>query len=141
MAEIVAGSPRRQDQIVIGNRLRWCQHVLSLHVHTGDLSQDHRGVGLPAEHAANRRSDILDGQPGGRDLVQHRLEQVVIPLIKHRHLDRRVAQGLGSLQSTKSSPNNDRAGQALQPRPLIFWPALLLEVHCLPILLHARCLQ
>jgi hypothetical protein len=45
------------------------------------VAEDHLGVGLPPQHAADRRGDVGRVQGGGRDLVQQRLEQVVVPAI------------------------------------------------------------
>ena len=46
------------------------------------------GVGLPAQDVADRRRDLALGEDPGRELVEQRLEQVVVGAVDHRDLDR-----------------------------------------------------
>ena len=50
-------------------------------------------------------------EAGGGDLVQHRLEQVVVAAVHHRHPDGRVAQRLGGVEPGEAAPENEHVRQ------------------------------
>ena len=49
-------------------------------------------VALPAEYAADRRRDLALREDPGRELIEQRLEQMVVGAVYERHLDRSAAQ-------------------------------------------------
>ena len=60
-----------------------------------DLGQQHADIFLLRLELANRRGDLGRRQHGGRDLIQKRLEDVVIAPVKEQDVD------IGSLQRTR----------------------------------------
>ena len=67
-------------------------HDARWQVEAGDLGEQHRGVLLVAQDVPQRRRDLALGDDAGRDLVEHRLEQVVGLAIDQRDVDRRPAE-------------------------------------------------
>jgi hypothetical protein len=57
-------------------------HLLAGQIDPGDLCHQHAGVLLPPQHAANRDGNVGRVQGGGRDLVEERLEGVVVLAIE-----------------------------------------------------------
>ena len=86
-------------------------HLSLLQVDARDLSQQHLRIFLPAQNAAHRSGNFCRRQSCGRDLIQQRLEQVMIAAIDHRHLHSSGAQGMRGIQSTETGPDNDDARQ------------------------------
>jgi hypothetical protein len=54
--------------------------------------EDHMGIRLPCENAADRRGDVGGRQDRGRHLVQKRLEQVVVAPVDDGHIGRDLAE-------------------------------------------------
>ena len=82
-AEVAVARPRREDQIVVFERDAFAVDRVDedpppIAVDTGDLAEDHRGVPLASQNAANRRGGLRRAQDRRRHLVQEGLEQVVV---------------------------------------------------------------
>ena len=84
-------SAGRQDQVVVGDGLIVHEHKPLLYIHACHLPQHHFRVFLLPEYAADGCADISRGDPGGRDLVQEGLKQVMVIAVNHCHMDRFVA--------------------------------------------------
>jgi hypothetical protein len=56
------------------------------------LAQQHVHIPAVAGDGANRRRDLGGGQAGGGDLIQQRLEQMVVALVDQRDVHRRSSQ-------------------------------------------------
>jgi hypothetical protein len=65
-----------------------------------------------AQDVADRRGDVPLGEHPGRDLVEQRLEEVVVGAIDHHHLDRRAPQGLGGEQPGEPAADDDDVAAA-----------------------------
>ena len=71
-------------------------------VDVDDLAEHDPRVALAAQHVADRRGDVALGEHARGDLVEQRLEEVVVGAVDHHHLDRRAAQRLGGEQPARS---------------------------------------
>ncbi len=94
----VVGAGRDDERVVIdGSAVR--QHDLAaVHVDVDRLAQDDRRVALLAQHGPQRLGDLARRQGAGRDLVEHRLEQVEVAPVdegdRHLGIDPQVAGGV-----------------------------------------------
>src|SRR5439155_21348303 len=70
------------------------------------------GVGLAAEEGAARAGDLLGLEAGGGDLVQERLEQVVVVAIHQHDVDGRLPQRPSGAQAAESGTDDDDGGSA-----------------------------
>ncbi len=76
---------RRDDQRVVRDRAAIREKDLAtLRVDPGRFAEQHRGVPVAAQDRAQRLGDVAGGQGAGGDLVEHRLEQVVVAPIDQR---------------------------------------------------------
>ena len=67
----------------------------------------HLDVFVFAENAANGRRDIGRRKSGGRDLVEQRLEKMIVRAVDHRHPDRLVAEMLRRFQAAEAGADDD----------------------------------
>src|SRR5262245_42583342 len=100
MAEVAVARASRQDQVVVLERETLAVHRVDeyaspIAVDAGDFSENHRGVVLPPHDLANRRGDLPRSQNGRRDLIEKRLEQVMVLPVDDNHLGTAVAERLG----------------------------------------------
>jgi len=79
------------------------------YVHPGHLIEQDGGVLLVAQNGADRLGDIGGRQCRGRDLVQERLEEVVIVAVDHRHLDGRPGQLARRFESAEAGADDNDA--------------------------------
>jgi hypothetical protein len=70
------------------------------------FSKEHAHVGRVPEDPAERRGDITRRQRSGRDLVEERLEQVVVVAIEQRDAHRVTAEHLGGHQASEATAEN-----------------------------------
>ena len=66
-------------------------------------------VGLLAQHVADRRGDLALGEDPGRDLVEQRLEEVVVGPVDDRDLDIGAAQRLGGEEAAEAAADDHHA--------------------------------
>jgi hypothetical protein len=64
---------------------------------------------MPVEDLTYRNSDLALRQDAGGDVVQQRLEQVVVAPIEQGHIDRFSAKEAAGRQPTKASAHDDHA--------------------------------
>src|SRR5262249_40508672 len=82
VADIAMSGAGADQQVIVGElRLVTQGNTPRIDIDRGDLGQDDLGVLLVPQHRANRGRDVGWVEPGGRHLIQHRLEQVVIPTV------------------------------------------------------------
>src|SRR4029079_6399701 len=82
----------RDDQRVVGDRAAVGQVDLALYgIEPDRLAQQHRRVAAAAEDAAQRLGDVARRDRARRDLVQQRLEDVVVAPIDEGEVDALVA--------------------------------------------------
>src|SRR5262249_9119705 len=82
-------------------------------IDTRNFGENDPGILLVTENCANRGGDVPRGQSGGRDLIEQRLEQVVVVTIDDRDLERRLPQLLGDGKSSKTRSDDHDAGAGL----------------------------
>jgi hypothetical protein len=102
----------RDHQHVIG-QLVWpvghCPHDTSLDVEVLDLRQQDLDVLAAPEKAAQRRRNLPGGQDARRDLVQQRLEEMVVRPIHQRDLDVLAAQRLRDAHAAETATDDHHA--------------------------------
>ncbi len=76
------------------------------------VGEEHLGVGLAAENAADRAGDVGGVQGRGGDLVKQGLEQVMILAVDDRHLDLGPPQRLRGRQAGESAAQDHDARTA-----------------------------
>ena len=91
MPEVRLARARRDDQAVVGDLAAAIQHfdreAASVEIDGDDLAEHDAGVPLVAQHVAQRRRDVSLGEDPRRDLVEQRLEQVVVGPVDERDVD------------------------------------------------------
>src|SRR5262249_22784252 len=101
--------PGREDQVVIPERDALAidgvdEDASLIAVEPCHLPEDHRGVALPSEDAANRRGDLPRAQDRRRDLIQERLKEMMVLTIDQQDVDIGVAEGLRGGQAAEATP-------------------------------------
>ena len=66
-------------------------------------------IGIASQYPANRRRDLARGKPGRGDLVEQRLESVMISSVNDRYLNRKTGDPARRRQPPKTGPHNDYA--------------------------------
>ena len=118
MSEIGMLGTSRDDEIVVGNAAAFREHLAARRVDARNLRQNDLGVPLPTQDAADRRRNICRRQARGRDLVEQRLEQVIVVTIDDHDVKRCLRQLLGGRKSTESCSNNhDPRGSGMVGSP------------------------
>ena len=115
-AEEVDLGAEPENEIVVGER----RHLRELHLALGEVDRRHRrlvdgGVVLVVDQVAERVSDGAGLQQTGRELVQERLEGVVVVLV-HEHdvdvgllqLSRRADAGEAAAEDDDAWPHRGR---------------------------------
>ncbi len=72
-----------------------------------DLAEQDLGVLLLAEDRADRGGDVLRGESCRRDLVEHRLEEMVIPPVDDRHANGSFPQAVGEVETGETTADDD----------------------------------
>ncbi len=62
-------------------------YALGNRIEIDNLTQKHARIFLAAEHAAQRSCNFSGRQRTGRDLIQQRLKEVIVPPVNQRHID------------------------------------------------------
>ncbi len=110
MAEVGVQRPAGQDQIVIGEDAEVGDDFFLVEMHVGHFPLEHFDVGELREDAADRLGDFRGAQAGRGDLVEQRLEQVMVAAIEQRDLDvPRIAERLCRGKSAETAANNEHA--------------------------------
>src|SRR5262249_62409292 len=120
VAEVTVARPGREDQIVVVESdalsvRRVDEHASAVYVDTDGLAEDHRGVELPSQDVANRRGDLPGAQDRRRDLIQERLEQVVVLPIDQDDPDIGVPERLRGGQAAETTPHDHEAPPRYKP--------------------------
>src|SRR5262249_49383296 len=85
---------------------------LLVFVDADDLAHDDGGIALRAQDLANRCGDLCRRQRANGDLVEQRLEHVMVGAIDPHGLNGRLLQGLGGGQAGESSADDDDNGSS-----------------------------
>ena len=110
MAEI--GMPRAggENERVIGQRVAVIeQHALARGVDAGHRGEQRRDLLAVAQQIADRPGDLGGCQRGGRDLIEQRLEQMMVAAVDQRDADRRAREPKRRFQSAEAGADDDNA--------------------------------
>ena len=104
------------DERVVGERRRSrdaadrAEAQLSpLQIEPGDLGDQHADVPVALEDRTQRIRDLAGGERAGRDLVGEWLEEVEVPPIDERHVDRGAPEPEGGLEPAETAADDDDA--------------------------------
>ena len=73
------------------------------------VAEQHARVALAPQDVADGGRDVSLGEDAGGDLVQQRLEQVMVRSVDDRHVDVGPPQGLGHKQAAEARADDDDA--------------------------------
>jgi len=88
-------------------------HLLRVLVDRRDLGHQHRRIALPAQDVAQRRGDVGRRQTRRRDLVEQRLEQMMVAAIDQRDAHLRAREIARGPQARESATDDHHVGQGL----------------------------
>ena len=103
MTEIGVGGARGDDQIVVRQLAVREHHSASGDVHGGRLAEQDGGVLLPPQDPSDRHGDVARVESRRGDLVQQRLEQVVVAPIDQGQTQRRAPQRPCGVQAPETA--------------------------------------
>ena len=110
-AEEVGSRPRRHHEEVPGQLGPVGEtNGLTVGVERDDLALVHGDLGQVPEDRPQRPGDVLDRQLRGRDLVEQRLELVVVVAVDQVDVDVRLGQRVRARHPGDPGPGNDDAG-------------------------------
>lgn len=99
-----------EDQEIVCDALSFDDRLPGGRIDARDLAEQHLGVRLVADDAADRRGDVGRGQARGRHLVEEWLEEVVVATVDHGDPGGAPAKRIGRAQAAKARPDDDDAG-------------------------------
>jgi hypothetical protein len=102
MAEVRVPRAGGEHQIVVGDFAVLELHQPALLVDARHLAQDHALVAGAAQDGADRRGDLRRRQAGGRDLIEQRLEEVVVAPVDDGDVGCGAGQGVRAAQPAKA---------------------------------------
>ncbi len=111
MAEVAGAAAGGDDEIVVGQLAAGVHDPAAGQVEGGDLGHDDREIGPLAEERADRLGDVDRGEPGGGDLVEERLKQVVVLPIDDRDPREVRRKMLAERQPAETGADHDDMGQ------------------------------
>ena len=100
----------RENQDVVGNAPAVGEHLAPLGVDSRDLAKDHVDVLLARQNAADRRGDVGGRKPRGRDLIEQRLEQVIVVLVDDGDVEWLSGQHFRGGEPAEAGSDDDDAG-------------------------------
>ena len=111
MAEIGVARAGGEDQRVVGQRCAVIeQHALRRDVDAGRrVASSVVHFGPVAQQMADRPGDLRGRERRRRDLVEQRLEQMVVAAVDERDRDRRAGKAEGGFQPAKAGADDDDA--------------------------------
>ena len=115
MAEIGVGGARGQDEEVVRQLPVAEDQALAAKVDPGGVGQEDGRVALPAQDVAQGRGDVRRGEAGGGDLVQERLEDVMVVAVDERDLDGRAPQRARRGKAGETPADDDDARSRGRP--------------------------
>src|SRR4051812_43041314 len=102
---------RGEDEIIVREIELTRLDLFGRNIHGLHLGKDYLHVAAFAQDAANRSGDVGRRQRCSCDLVQQRLEEVMIGPVNDRHLDLFTGELLGGFESAEACPDDN------YPRP------------------------
>ena len=111
VAEVGLVGASGDDEGVVGDDALGARKIrgdgLAVDVDVSNFAVDEVGVVLAIQQLADGGCDVRGGDQAGGDLVEHRLEQVVILLVDDRDIDIRVLQLLNGRQAAEASADHN----------------------------------
>ena len=108
VAEIAVGRAGGDDQPVVGDLVAAVEHHRAPRgFHAPCFAVDHGDVVLAREDVADRRGDGRRREARGRDLVEQRLEKMMVGPVQHRHAQRRARERARGEQAAEAAADND----------------------------------
>ncbi len=122
--EIRMGCASRYHQCVVRQRYscsvrRDYRNGSSLQVEVHDLAEYHIGVLLFLHNATQRRCDQALRQDAGRNLIQQRLEQVMVRPVDYRQVDIGLRQDSADVDAAETAANHNDFGARTCRRALV----------------------
>jgi hypothetical protein len=120
VAEVRMRRARRDDEVIERQRATPNLDDAARRVDTRDFTEQHRRVALPAEDPADRPRDIRRRQARGGDLIEQRLEQVVVVPVDDRDVRGCARERLRGEQAAEPCPDDDDASarHSIEPLPI-----------------------
>ncbi len=126
IAKEVDRSPRRQNQVVVGNLAALGQDDLAGEIHPVHARHHELEVLLPLENRPHGVGAISCGEMARRcHLVEQRLKQVIIAFVNHRHADGFARQRARRAQTAEPGADNHHMGERFRHPVLVDtgqWP-------------------
>jgi hypothetical protein len=107
MTEIGVPGPGREDEVVIRHPALAQDHLVAQGIDAGHLREHDRRVALPSQDAADRRSDVGRRKTGGRDLIEKRLEEVIVVPVDDGHIRIDPRQSFCRLKATEAGAQDN----------------------------------
>jgi hypothetical protein len=112
--------PARNDERVVGQLEHppvgaLGQHQPPVQVELANTGEQRAGVALFRDHAAQRGRDQAGRQDPGRDLVEQRLEQVVVGPVDHGDVHVRVLERSHGVQPAEAAADHHHPVQPASP--------------------------
>lgn len=96
VAEVGMGGAGGQQQHVVAERVAIGEHHFATGwSNFGHIAKQHFDIALLAQDVAQRRGDIRCRQAGGGDLIQQRLEQVMVLAVDQGDADAGIVERAG----------------------------------------------
>jgi hypothetical protein len=83
------------------------EHAPARHVDVTYVREQHRDVLLAAQHPPDRRCDVARRQRRRSDLIQQRLEQMVIVAVEERDTDRGIGERPRRVETAEAAAEDD----------------------------------
>ena len=110
MPEVRLARAGGDDQAVVGDLAAAIQRLdreaARAEIDGDDLAEHDAGVPLVAQHVAHRRRDVALGEDPRRDLVEQRLEQVVVGPVDERDVDVGAPQPPGGEEPAEAATDD-----------------------------------
>ena len=116
LAEIRVARAGRDDERVVRERLAVGESDLAGHrVDVDGLTQEDARVRLVAKDVAERLGDLGRREGSGRDLVEQRREDVVVPTVEQDDVHVRAAESLGRIEAAEAPAHDEHAMPCQRP--------------------------
>ena len=97
----------REHQEVVGDRARVRLEPALHEIDGGDFHHAEIEILLAAQDGSNGLGDLFGLESRGGDLIEQRLEEMVVVAIEENYLHRRAAEGTRHSQAAKARAHND----------------------------------
>src|SRR5262249_47702517 len=119
LTEVAVCRAGRDDEVVIGQVEPIGEDLAPFSVNPGNRRQHYLDIELVAENGPYGHGDVGRRQPGGRNLIEQWLEQVVVLSVEECDASRCMPQRSSAGDATESCSDDDHTGQALDVKSLL----------------------